>query len=573
MAADAQFAIDVAASMPAGEATIAELDELTAQLMGAGKNADHFQRAIQQVSTSLDAAKAATVAANDALADGSNEYRTLERAALQSAKAAEKAGRANDGVIPHELAAQAAKASLAVDHYAGELAQLEQAAKQAAAAETTLGRTFENVRKLNAHANTTLAQNSERLSKLQGALGAVGGPLGRLGQLTIAPAKSFTELSQSMGTMGAVSVIAAVGVAAVAAAILAAGVAAVVGVVKIAKWAVMLSDKFGNVQRQADRIESNFASLFSGLNVDPVTDALERIAELFDETTESGSTIKFLFESLFQPLIDQADKAAIVVEAFALGFLIGLLKLYIAAKPVIKAVAEFFGFDDPTTADTLEIITTAGQYAAGAFVALVAVLGVLTAVVLGVGAVIAGPFIAAFMAVPIVVNAVLGAIRGVVDYIKSISFVEMGADIMRGLASGITGAAGFVVDAVRNAINGAIKSAKALLGIASPSKVFGDLGENTGEGFAGGVEASAPAAQSAMADMVSPLAAQDAAAQRPTASATPAASSGASINLAGAVFTFHGVKDAEDAELRFSEMLTRVLEGDAAQIGGEAAPA
>ncbi len=46
------------------------------------------------------------------------------------------------------------------------------------------------------------------------------------------------------------------------------------------------------------------------------------------------------------------------------------------------------------------------------------------------------------------------------------TLVQMGTDIMMGLVNGITGAAGFVKDAINNTVNSAITSAKEALGIA-----------------------------------------------------------------------------------------------------------
>lgn len=567
--ADVSFAIDIAAQMPEGEATLTQLDALTAKLMGGGKNADHFQRAIQQVSNQLGAAKAAAEAANATLEAGNAEYRQLERAALQASKAAEKAGRSNAGAIPPELAAKAAQASLALEHHAGALAQLEARAKSADAAEAQLGRTLDNVKKLNAHANTSLAQQSERLGKLRGAIGNVGGPLGALGQSVLGPVQGFRELSATMGTMGAAATLATVGVVALAAALLAAGAAAIYGGLKIAKWAVMLSDKFGGVTFVAERVQKNFLGLFSGLNVDPVIDALNAMADAFDETSEIGGTIKFLFETIFQPLIDQAENAYRVVEAFVIGFLIGLLKMYIAAKPTIKALSEFFGFENPTLEDTLKMVTKAGEYAAGVFVALVVVLGGLAAIVAGLIAAFVALNVAIFAIGTTVLTAVIGAFKSAIDWVRSINLAELGANILRGLAAGITGAAGAVVDAMRNAVNAAIKAAKSALGIASPSKVFEGLGAFTGEGFERGVESAAPDAQSAMANMVSPLAAQDAIAQAPAAAPSKASPS---VSVQG-TFNFYGVKDAEHAQQSWGEVLTRILEGDVATLGHADAPA
>jgi len=40
------------------------------------------------------------------------------------------------------------------------------------------------------------------------------------------------------------------------------------------------------------------------------------------------------------------------------------------------------------------------------------------------------------------------------------------------------------------------------------------------------------------------------------------------LDLSGATFVFQGVAGAEDAEERFGALLTRLLEGDVAQLGG-----
>ncbi len=65
---------------------------------------------------------------------------------------------------------------------------------------------------------------------------------------------------------------------------------------------------------------------------------------------------------------------------------------------------------------------------------------------------------------------------------------EIGGQIVQGIASGITGAAWRVVDAIGSAVGGAIDWAKSLLGIASPSKVFRRFGEYAMEGFGLGVD-------------------------------------------------------------------------------------
>jgi hypothetical protein len=684
VAADAQFAINIAAAMPAGEATVAQLDALTSELMGAGKGAEHFTTALARVSTSLDSAKAASVAANASLADGKAGYAQLERAALQASKAAEKA--ALKGVVPPDVAAKAAQASSAVNQYAGVLATLERRAKSAAAEETHLASTLGNVKKLAGHVDKTLAGNAERLSKLQGSLSAVGGPLGRLGSGLVAPVKGFQELSGSIGSAKAAALLGAVGFAAVAAAVVLVTVAAIAGTVAIAAWAVGLADanrnaalateaaeamhpeleglsgdfavlqadtglssktlrkltkdltdakvsaedmpealraaayaeraladeggaadfvkqikeadgavgdlaaqfsgKLGpivakqmrSLDSQGEKFKKNISGLFGGLNIEPVLAGLERLVALFDSGTESGEAMKFLFNSVFQPLINQAENAAVVIEAFALGFLIGLTKVYIAIKPAIAAVREFFGFEDTSLTDVLAIATKAGEYAAYIFVgfavvlaAVVAAVGAVIGVLLLVAAEVTAVGAAVLYAGALIVGGFIDAWNAVTEFLGGLDLVQIGTDLMMGLVEGITNAAGAVASAVSGAVGGAIDSAKSLLGIASPSKVFASFGENTGEGFVQGVEDTTGDAQSALGDLVAPPSVATVA-EGGAPAAAGGEGGGASINLAGAQFHFYGVKDAENAEQSFGEMLTRVLEGDVATLGGEAAP-
>ena len=63
---------------------------------------------------------------------------------------------------------------------------------------------------------------------------------------------------------------------------------------------------------------------------------------------------------------------------------------------------------------------------------------------------------------------------------------------------GVRGAAQGRIDAVGGAINDAIGWAKSLLGIASPSKVFAEIGDYAMLGLASGIEDGAKSATSSM---------------------------------------------------------------------------
>lgn len=86
-------------------------------------------------------------------------------------------------------------------------------------------------------------------------------------------------------------------------------------------------------------------------------------------------------------------------------------------------------------------------------------------------------------------SSAVGAVRGVGQSIVAgitgfvSSMATIGRQIVQGLANGITGGATAVVNAIKSTVQNAIAAGKSLLGIASPSKVFKQIGAWTMEGF------------------------------------------------------------------------------------------
>lgn len=66
--------------------------------------------------------------------------------------------------------------------------------------------------------------------------------------------------------------------------------------------------------------------------------------------------------------------------------------------------------------------------------------------------------------------------------------VQVGSNIIQGLVNGITGGAQSVINAIGGVVDDAIGWAKSLLGIASPSKVFEEIGDFTMQGFEVGMD-------------------------------------------------------------------------------------
>ena len=89
----------------------------------------------------------------------------------------------------------------------------------------------------------------------------------------------------------------------------------------------------------------------------------------------------------------------------------------------------------------------------------------------------------------------------VMDFFKDIDLFEIGANIIQGLINGIKSMASSIVNSVKGVVDGAIEGAKNLLGIHSPSRVFMEFGEYTGEGFINGINEMKNAVAKAGQDM------------------------------------------------------------------------
>ena len=359
------------------------------------------------------------------------------------------------------------------------------------------------------------------------------------------------------------------------------------------KFGGIVTRQMMGLDAQGARLKANVGQLFGDLQIEPALQGFRTLVDLFDENTTAGRFLKGVLETVLQPIIDQAQTAAWFVEALFLGFAIGAVKAYIAVKPVIDRVSELLGLD--TSSWDLETVLAgvakAGEYLVPIFAGLA-----LGAAVVG-AALAAGPILlgTAFVAVATALGAAVAlvvaglallaqtawqtgaalreaisqGVQAAIDYLTGLAgtAVTVGGQIMAGLASGITGAAGAVVSAMTGAVGGAIAAAKRQLGIASPSKVFEGIGGYTAEGFARGIDAGAPAANDAMADMTSPAPALRAAGGS-SSSVTTNNASGPTVHIEH----YHAAGSDGAAEARgFAEQLTRILEGDALAIAGAAA--
>ena len=89
------------------------------------------------------------------------------------------------------------------------------------------------------------------------------------------------------------------------------------------------------------------------------------------------------------------------------------------------------------------------------------------------------------------ITKIIGTIKGKVLSVLSGAgswLLSTGRNIIAGLINGVGQMAGRVLNKVREVIGGAVDFAKQLLGIASPSRVFRDIGKFTGQGLVKGLD-------------------------------------------------------------------------------------
>ena len=125
------------------------------------------------------------------------------------------------------------------------------------------------------------------------------------------------------------------------------------------------------------------------------------------------------------------------------------------------------------------------------------------------------------------------AVSGAGDTL-SLAASDAGGNIVDGLAGGIRAKAGAVADAVVAAASNAIAAAKRILGIASPSRVFAQIGDFTAQGFAIGIDGAAnDVVDSARAMARDAAGAASAVAMMGPSSIAPGAASNANASGAG----------------------------------------
>jgi hypothetical protein len=314
------------------------------------------------------------------------------------------------------------------------------------------------------------------------------------------------------------------------------------------KWGPDFQKQLLSLDVQTTRLHDNIAETFGGLKIDGLLSGVQTLVALFDSTTESGKALKFLFEAMFQPVIEGAAAAVPKVERLFLYAEILALKAYIALKPY-RSEIEAVG----------HAVLVGAAVLGGVFaVALALVIGL-------VGMAVAGfaEFIDGFVEMPSEIVAVAAAIGGELSAVLD-DIADIGPQMIEGLINGITDGAADVAKALTGVVSGAVDSAEKFLGIKSPSTRLRKTGKNSAEGYTGGVEDGSDDAQKALVDMVSPPPSNAGAGAR---ASTGGNTINVTINIEG-----RGQPDESLAEM-IEEKMRDLFDSDSLMLGGGEEPA
>jgi len=296
---------------------------------------------------------------------------------------------------------------------------------------------------------------------------------------------------------------------------------------------------------QVDAAKAMFERLFMSISSGPAGAAMgtlaKQVASFLDPQGDSGKRIL----SVLNAMAGAVSGVLASLSGGALGgFLSGLLSYFEALRPIaagffgafgagimaavtaIRQIMPAMGGASSTTLDLVGIAKALGSAFAWVAVAVGAVIGVIAAVAGVVGLVVVG----------------IGT--GLVDFVgwlaetagKLVAFSDaapaIAGQFIAGLVLGIKDGIVSVVGAMGELGTAAIDSVKGVFQIKSPSRVMAEVGGYVSEGFVQGVDAGAPAASAAVANVVSPTA---------LGSLGAGAGSGAMFSVGGITINVNGI--------------------------------
>ena len=244
--------------------------------------------------------------------------------------------------------------------------------------------------------------------------------------------------------------------------------------------------------------EGGIAMIVSGLG-----SLGETIMTVVPQLMETGATIiTAICEGIVQYLPTMIDTGFTMLGEFATGFLNNLPTMIDNVSTVLNGAIQWIMQNYPTFLQKgVEVL---GKVAQGVIQNLPAIVGAVARMVasflatvtqnlpsfLAKGIEILGKVVAGIIqSIPSIVTAAGDAVKQAASAFTSYDWGKLGSDIIDGVKQGVKNAAGRLAQAAKDAVKGALDSAKDFLNINSPSRVFRDqVGRPISEGIAAGIE-------------------------------------------------------------------------------------
>ncbi len=245
---------------------------------------------------------------------------------------------------------------------------------------------------------------------------------------------------------------------------------------------------------QAQKLKESQDSLFDGLDISGYLAANKALNDLWSTTTNTGRYMRDLLGRVFQPFVEAGAFAFRSLKWWFQEAVIRELQLEIAYYRLRKALREAFAGDWREALKHLDSGFATLVFGVGVLVTAL-VISLTPAIIAGTmafGAMAASAIAAGFaIAWPFLLAA--GAVWAFIELLK-IDWSDFGLAIKQGIIEPLSG----IGDWFAGLAGGIKDSFKRALGIASPSKIFAEYGEDIAMGIKVGVDSKADDAQGAV---------------------------------------------------------------------------
>lgn len=271
-----------------------------------------------------------------------------------------------------------------------------------------------------------------------------------------------------------------------------------------ARFADSAKEQMRSLDKLAERLRENLASLFEAVKIGVLLGALQKLVALLDETSESGKAIRDVLGVVGQVIADLVESALPYIEAFAQGVILGGLIIALVALKIKNALA---GLIPDSLTKNIDWLQVTFYTASGIVLALAAAFTILALAAF----VLALPFLTILGAVVLLVVGLVMALDAIVGWFDEVSNAFEGKDfstiakgIIDGLIGGLKDGAADLFKTFADLAKGGYQAFKDAILMRSPPKLFVLAGKAIPNAVALGVDSEADQAKDAVASMTSP---------------------------------------------------------------------